>query len=212
MINDEFTGTSQESFWRGQFGDDYSSRNSGPLLISAKIDMFSKALRMSDNTNNILELGANIGLNASALKVLYPGAHYTGVEINETAFQVLSSNKDVDVAHHCSIYEFMDKQRFELVFTAGVLIHLEPSKLPSVYEKIYELSSRYILVAEYFSPQPDEVLYRGHSGKLFRRDFAGEILDTYTDLTLVDYGFVYRRDRKFNHDDMNWFLMEKAQR
>ena len=104
----------------------------------------------------------------------------------------------------------MDKQ-IELNY-AGVLIHLEPSKLPSVYEKIYKLSSRYILVAEYFSPQPDEVLYRGHSGKLFRRDFAGEILDTYTDLTLVDYGFVYRRDRKFNHDDMNWFLMEKAQR
>ena len=52
----------------------------------------------------------------------------------------------------------------------------------------------------------------GTPGKLFRRDFAGEILDTYTDLTLVDYGFVYRRDRKFNHDDMNWFLMEKAQR
>ena len=69
MINDEFTGTSQESFWRGQFGDDYSSRNSGPLLISAKIDMFSKALRMSDNTSF---LGANIGLNASALKVPFP--------------------------------------------------------------------------------------------------------------------------------------------
>ena len=34
----------------------------------------------------------------------------------------------------------MDKQRFELVFTAGVLIHLEPSKLPSVYEKFTSLA------------------------------------------------------------------------
>lgn len=212
MSNDDSTGTSQELFWKGSFGDDYSNRNSGPLFISAKIDMFSKALRTSIKINKILELGANIGLNASALKAIFPEAHYSGVEINGTAFQALSSNRDVDSAYHCSIYEFMAKERFELVFTAGVLIHLEPSKLPSVYEKIYTLSSRYILVAEYFSPQPDEVLYRGHSGKLFRRDFAGEILDTFTDLTLVDYGFVYRRDRKFNHDDMNWFLMEKVQR
>lgn len=210
MSNDDFTGTSQELFWKGSFGDDYSNRNSGPLFISAKIDMFSKALRMSNKINKILELGANIGLNASALKALYPEVHYSGVELNGTAFQALSSNKDVDSAYHCSIYKFVDKEKFELVFTAGVLIHLEPLKLPSVYEQMYRLSSRYILVAEYFSPQPDEVLYRGHSGKLFRRDFAGEILDAFPDLSLVDYGFVYRRDRKFIHDDMNWFLLEKT--
>ena len=42
---------------------------------------------MSDNINNILELGANIGLNASALKVLYPEAHYTASRLTRPHFR-----------------------------------------------------------------------------------------------------------------------------
>jgi hypothetical protein len=35
------------------------------------------------------------------------------------------------------------------------------------------------------------------------------MLDRYADLTLVDYGFYYRRDPIFPQDDISWFLMEK---
>jgi spore coat polysaccharide biosynthesis protein SpsF len=52
--------------------------------------------------------------------------------------------------------------------------------------------------------------YRGHDERLFKRDFAGEILDRFPDLRLVDYGFRYRRDPNFPQDDVTWFLMEKA--
>ncbi|MGE6567285.1 MULTISPECIES: hypothetical protein [Shewanella] len=38
--------------------------------------------------------------------------------------------------------------------------------------------------------------------------WAGEMLDKYSDLTLVDYGFVYLRDINFPQDDTNWFLLE----
>ena len=51
--------------------------------------------------------------------------------------------------------------------------------------------------------------YRGHTEKLFKRDFAGEMLDRFNDLKLADYGFVYRRDMLFPQDDINWFLLEK---
>jgi spore coat polysaccharide biosynthesis protein SpsF len=53
-----------------------------------------------------------------------------------------------------------------------------------------------------------EIDYRGHSGKLFKRDFAGEMLDRFPDLKLVSYGFCYHRD-EFPQDDSTWFLMEK---
>jgi spore coat polysaccharide biosynthesis protein SpsF len=43
---------------------------------------------------------------------------------------------------------------------------------------------------------------------LFKRDFAGEMLDKYADLKLCDYGFVYHRE-KFSQDDISWFLLEK---
>ena len=36
--------------------------------------------------------------------------------------------------------------------------------------------------------------YRGHTARLFKRDFAGEMLDRFSDLRLVDYGFRYHRD------------------
>ena len=94
-------------------------------------------------------------------------------------------------------------------FTGGVLIHINPEKLPSVYKLMYQSSSRYILLAEYYNPKPTEVVYRGHTGQLFKRDFAGEILEAFPDLCLVDYGFVYHLDPNFAQDDTNWFLMEK---
>ena len=42
-------------------------------------------------------------------------------------------------------------------------------------------------LAEYYNPTPVSVLYRGHKGKLFKRDFAGEMLDKYNDLNIIDY-------------------------
>ena len=92
----------------------------------------------------------------------------------------------------------------------GVLIHIDPKYLPVVYENIYKSTRRYILIGEYYSRQPEEVLYRGHKKKLFKRDFAGEMLDQYLDLRLVDYGFFYHKDQSTNLDDITWFLLEKA--
>ena len=62
---------------------------------------------------------------------------------------------------------------------------------------------------EYYSPTPVEIVYRGHSDRLFKRDFAGEMLDRFADLKLVDYGFDYHRDPVFSLGDINWFLLEK---
>ncbi len=61
------------------------------------------------------------------------------------------------------------------------------------------------MVAEYYNPTPVAISYRGHNDRLFKRDFAGELLDLYPQLQLVDYGFVYRRDPSFPQDDLTWF-------
>ena len=90
-----------------------------------------------------------------------------------------------------------------------VLIHISPEKLVNVYKNLYENALKYILVAEYYNPNPIDVLYRGHKDKLFKRDFCGELLDRYPSLELVDYGFNYHRDPVFPQDDINWFLMKK---
>ena len=97
----------------------------------------------------------------------------------------------------------------ELSLIKGVLIHINPDLLQQVYEILYKLTKRYLFVAEYYNPTPVTVTYRGNKDKLFKRDFAGEIMDQYADLLLVDYGFTYHRDPAFPQDDITWFLLEK---
>ena len=52
--------------------------------------------------------------------------------------------------------------------------------------------------------------YRGHEDRLFKRDFAGEMMKKFNDLKLVDYGFVYHADCNFPQDDVTWFVLEKC--
>ena len=86
---------------------------------------------------------------------------------------------------------------------------MPPKYLKTIYEKIYNLSKKYILFVEYYNPTPLEVEYRGNKNVLFKRDFCGEIMEIYPDLELVDYGFIYHNDNNFALDDMTYFLMKK---
>ncbi len=202
--------TFQEEFWSGEFGDNYTNRNRGGGVVSY-IFLFSQILRGAHGGETACELGANIGLNLMALHVLLPQARLTGVEINQKAADELAKLPYVS-AHHGSIYEteVLRKSKFDFVFTKGVLIHQAPDLLPEAYELLHQASRRYIMVCEYYNPTPVEVDYRGNAAVLFKRDFAGEMLERYPDLELVDYGFVYHRDWNFPQDDLNWFLMRKG--
>jgi spore coat polysaccharide biosynthesis protein SpsF len=155
-----------------------------------------------------VELGTNAGNNLQALHQLLPRCELFGVEINANA---CAQAQALDIAQiwHGSLFDFPRERTFDLTLSKGVLIHLAPELLPAAYAQLYALSRRYILIAEYYNPSPVEVSYRGNSGKLFKRDFAGEMLDRHDDLQLVDYGFGYHRDPQFPVDDITWFLLEK---
>ena len=174
--------TEQEDFWAGEFGNDYTQRNRGLNWVAANTALFTKILDRTQKIQTVLELGANIGMNLLALRALLPHAKLSAVEINESAAVELSANVKEVTLYRTSILEFQPIATWDLVFTKGVLIHINPEKLPIVYERLYQSSSRYLLVAEYYNPTPTEINYRGHTGKLFKRDFAGEILDQDIDL------------------------------
>lgn len=202
--------TDQEVFWQGDFGNEYTDRNRGQRWLASNSALFSTIVARTNGVRSVLELGSNIGLNLMPLRELLPDAELSAVEINErAAAELRSSIPDIDL-HQTSILEFSPSRTWDLVFTKGVLIHIDPDALPSVYSKMYESSDRYVLVAEYYSPKPVELPYRGHSGKLFKRDFAGEMLDQFPDLRLLDYGFAYHRDPNFPQDDTTWFLLQKG--
>lgn len=201
--------TEQESFWAGKFGDAYIDRNQGEELLASNLNFFTKALDHIEPIDSCLEFGANIGMNLRALHLLFPKLQLKGIEINKAASEELTKIIGQDNVLNQSIFDAQLNEQVDLTLIKGVLIHINPDMLPVVYQKLYDLSRRYVLIAEYYNPSPVTIPYRGHSNRLFKRDFAGEMLDLYSDLKLIDYGFGYKRDSKFPVDDITWFLLEK---
>lgn len=200
--------TEQEAFWAGEFGDQYVERNQGRTIISANLALFARIVERTRNVRSAIEFGANIGLNLAALRMLIPGVELSAIEINDKAVEVLRRQDDVKV-YAQSILEFEPDAARDLALIKGVLIHIDPASLPAVYDRLYASTKRYLCVAEYYNPSPVEVPYRGNKDRLFKRDFAGELLDRFPDLSLLDYGFCYRRDPNYQQDDITWFLLEK---
>ncbi|WP_223544354.1 pseudaminic acid biosynthesis-associated methylase [Pseudomonas sp. A-B-19] len=200
--------TEQETFWQGEFGNQYVDRNVGQPLVAANLALFAKALTRVGRIDSLVELGTNAGNNLQALRQLLPRCELSGVEINASACAAAQALGIAQIWHG-SLFDFPRERTYDLTLSKGVLIHLAPQLLPAAYAQLYELSQRYILIAEYYNPAPVEVPYRGNSGKLFKRDFAGEMLDRYDDLQLLDYGFGYHRDPQFPVDDITWFVLEK---
>lgn len=200
--------TKQEEFWAGEFGNEYIQRNSSAQLLASNIYFFSKILGGTEPVTSLLEMGSNIGMNLRALQHLLPGAELSGVEINKKAYEELIANQDIK-GYHSSIFDFKVDYQRDFVLIKGVLIHINPDELQTVYQKLYDSSKNYICIAEYYNPSPVELKYRGHEGKLFKRDFAGEMMQKFPDLKLAKYGFAYHKDNLFPQDDITWFLLKK---
>lgn len=206
----------QEVAWAGEHGDTYNRRSPGNE--DANFHFFERVLNLGAQKRlgwpqikpgSIIELGAGQGANLRALHRLLPAAELAGVELNRQAAQVLAATTHATRVYNASIFDWEPDRQWELAFTKGLLIHIHPDEIGMAYEMLHRAAARWILIAEYHNPTPVNVPYQGREDLLWKRDFAGEMLDRYPDLGLVDYGFVYRRDRA-PQDDLNWFLLEKV--
>lgn len=200
--------TEQEAFWEGDFGNEYVARNQGARIVASNTHLFAKVLARTGGVGSLIEFGANIGNNLRALRQLLPDASLAAIEINGSAVEQLQTWGEAEIFHQ-SILDFEPPRQWDMSLIKGVLIHISPDYLGEVYERLYRASRRYICIVEYYNPSPVEVSYRGHANRLFKRDFAGEMLDRFPDLAVVDYGFGWRRDPVFPLDDCTWFLLEK---
>ena len=204
--------TAQEELWEGNFGDNYIERNSSKELLASNIHFFAKILSKITTISTCIEFGANIGMNLKAINTLFPNVELEAIEINENAVKKLENIISRKNIFHESIIDFKPTKKHDLVLVKGVLIHVSPSDLDQVYQNIYDASSNYILICEYYNRTPVSLTYRGFEEMLFKRDFCGEFLKKYPDFCLVDYGFVYHGDSKCSQDDITWFLIQKVNR
>jgi pseudaminic acid biosynthesis-associated methylase len=201
----EAESTRLERLWSGEFGDAYVERNVDAWMRRGP---FWQTLLSKIQVGRVLEVGCNVGANLHWLSDLLEPSRVFGIDVNEEALarvRTLLPKANVVLAGARSI-PFRDRS-FDLVFTAGVLIHLPPTTLPLAMGEIVRCSSRYVLCAEYFSEEPTEVPYHGQAGALFKRDYGALYRELFPELKLVEQGFLGRDE---GWDDVTWWLFERA--
>jgi len=159
-----------EEFWSGDFGAAYIERNN--VDYRTRMDFFRDVLNMT-HAGNVLEVGCNKGHNLQALAAVNPDIELAGCDVNETAVGLGRIALPEAFIEHFSATELNQfGLKFDLVFTAGVLIHVAPADLKAVMQSIIDASEKYVLAVEYDWPVECEVEYRGHAGTLWKRPFG----------------------------------------
>jgi pseudaminic acid cytidylyltransferase len=200
----------QEQFWSKTYAEDYIRKNSAfDHELGARA--WTQMLRMAGGAiASYLECGCNIGRNIEQLKRVLPDATPSIIEISRPAFNFVTSRHRFAHAFNGAILDSrLDEGAFDLVFTMGVLIHINPDQLLDHMAKMVAYSRRYVLIGEYFNRTPVMVEYQGSRDKLFKRDF-GKLLIERFNVQLLDYGFLWGHVYDpAGFDDITWWLFEK---
>jgi len=201
----------QERFWAATYAQDYIEKNK---TFDHKLGAQAWSLMLRSTSSRIatyLECGCNIGRNIEQLKLALPEARPSVIEISEPAFRHVTARHKFAHAFNGAILDsaFPDGS-FDLVFTMGVLIHINPDQLLAHMAKMLAYSSRYVLFGEYFSRTPTTIEYQGEADRLFKRDFGKLFIENFP-VRLVDYGFLWGHlYDAAGFDDITWWLFEKA--
>ncbi len=187
--------TKQEQFWSGEFGKDYTDRNSrnpeewDKFYLDnwgiTKIAMNEKFYADLEKDAKILEVGCNtgmqlVGFQRSGFKNIY------GVELQHYAAQKAKEfTENINIIQGSGFDIPFKDSYFDLVCTNGVLIHISPDNLPKIMDEMVRCSKRYISCWEYYAPETTSINYRGNSDYLWKADYAQLFLDRFSNLRLV---------------------------
>ncbi len=161
--------THQLELWRSAFGREYTDRND-----QEKPERVTSWRRLLDGVvpRRALEIGCNVGWNLEYLRRIGVEDLY-GIEPQTYAVSRARARNPLFNVLHGTAFELPFRDGFfDLVFTSGVLIHIAPESVGGALAEMYRVSRRYIVAIEYgaASQQDQEVLYRGKSSALWKRD------------------------------------------
>lgn len=198
----------QELFWKKDYARAYIAKNR-EFDQKKGVEAWRLILKKAHRVASILECGCNIGRNISFLEKVLPRAEKSVIEISKPAFDFVTKKHKLKNAFHGAICDSQFEEKFDLVFTIGVLIHIHPNELLKNMKKLYEHSKKYILVGEYFNRTPVMLKYQGKGDRLFKQDFGKKFIQKFP-VSIVDYGFLwgYFYD-KAGFDDITWWLFRK---
>ncbi len=161
---------STQDFWATSFGDKYHDRNR--VQWRSRIPFWQSVIDKT-GARSVYEVGCGSGWNLSAIKRAFPDVTVRGCEINPLA-EARAQHAGLSI-YRGEAHEILSKYDigiYELVFTCGMLIHVSPKDLEKTMKAIVGASSDYVLCVEYHADTEEEVEYRGHSGKLWKRNYG----------------------------------------
>jgi len=189
----------QENFWSGDFGKNYTDRNTRHNEEFNKIyetwygipraTMNEAFLGSLPKDIRILEVGCNTGMQLAELKSQGFSSLY-GIELQDYAVQRAKEYTEGINIIQGSAFDIPFKDKFfDLVFTSGVLIHIAPDNLPKVFSEMYRCSKKYIWGFEYYSDNVTSINYRGNEGFLWKANYGKLMRDQFNNLSLVKEEF-----------------------
>ena len=194
--------------WSSNFGNEYTARNAAPVDYitrygKTRAEMFSDIIGDLPRDSSILEVGCNVGNQLAVLKEMgFTNLH--GIDINTKAVEVaMSKGFDCWLGDAAKI-DAHDNE-FDLVFTAGLLIHIPPADLPKVMKEIARVACAHVAGFEYFSPENKQISYREGVG-LWKGNYASEYVK-HAKMTFVREQFYPYMDNPGNVD--TGFLLSK---
>ncbi len=207
--------TKEERFWLSNFGSEYLERNK---LSTKELDLLytnnfgisrsrlNKEFLGKLKFKNILEVGCNVG-NQLALLQGQGFNNLYGIEVFPKAVEIAKTHtKGINIINGSAFdIPFKDKY-FDLVFTSGVLIHINPKDVKRAMNEIYRVSKKYIWGYEYYSPKHVDINYRDNKNRLWKADFCKIYLDLFPNLKIVK-GEKLKYLNSDNQDEI--FLLKK---
>lgn len=207
---------SQLRRWKGQFGKAYTDRN------ALSIDDFEKTYTVKYGTTRtalnklflnkinrsarVIEVGSNIGTQLLCLQKMGFKNLY-GIEPQNYAAQKAKENSEGINVIKGDAFDIPFKDGyFDIVFTSGVLIHINPKDIKKALKEIYRCSAKYIWGFEYYSDKYEEIPYRGKKNLLWKTNFAKIYTDTFPDLKIIKIKLLKYLEND-NIDSM--FLLER---
>jgi len=188
--------TQQTDFWSGDFGREYTDRNTTDLQTwnrqyrekygITRLDMNVEFLQGLSREARVLEVGCNTGQQLEALRLL-GFKNVVGIELQLYAAKYAKNIvHDIPVLQASGFEIPFKTNSFDLVFTSGVLIHIAPDNLPIIMSEMHRCTSKYLWGFEYYSDRMTEINYRGNTSVLWKADYASLLLDEFHDLRLIN--------------------------
>jgi len=152
--------------YNSELWNEYTEENEG--LIQEDLCKFIYHVSLSLGAKKILEAGCNIGNNLNGFPT---NLEIFGLDMNENALKKAISKYPSFKFKKGSLTKIpYPDNYFDVVFTRGVLIHINPSDIENATKELVRVTKKWIFNLEYFGEDNKMIKWKRGNDLLWYRD------------------------------------------